>query len=113
MHTLDDQEAVNKACKGVRAVICFIGPRKTDKVSPLPHAVEAIAQGMRTTGVKRLLVQMGGFTQLKGESNGMGSKLAKGAFGYTLHPNQKIFSAPTLPHRRLLHDTYIPPPSFL
>jgi NAD(P)-dependent dehydrogenase (short-subunit alcohol dehydrogenase family) len=63
---LTDSGAVAAACEGVAAVICMVGPPPGASSSPLAAAVRNVAAGMRAHGVRRLIVQGGGFTRLDG-----------------------------------------------
>lgn len=63
---VDDAQAVHDACVGVAAVVCMVGPPRGAKVSPLGPAVRHVVEGMRQAGVKRLIVQAGGFTKIEG-----------------------------------------------
>jgi retinol dehydrogenase-12 len=64
---LTDQQSVADACAGVAAVISMVGPTKDAKISDLPATVRNVVAGMRQHGVRRLIVQCGGFTKLEGE----------------------------------------------
>lgn len=62
-----DAQAVGAACEGVDAVISMVGPPPGADTSPLPPAIRAVVAGMRAHGVRRLIVQGGGFVKLEGE----------------------------------------------
>ena len=64
---VDDAQAVSDACEDVSAVVCMIGPPRGAEVSPLGAAVRHVADGMRRAGVRRLIVQAGGFTKIEGK----------------------------------------------
>ena len=64
---VDDIQAVSEACVGISAVICMIGPPRGAQVSPLGMAVRHVVEGMRKSGVQRLIVQAGGFTKIEGK----------------------------------------------
>lgn len=61
-----DPVAVAEACAGVVAVVCMVGPPKGASTSELGAAVRNVAAGMRVHGVRRLIVQGGGFTKIDG-----------------------------------------------
>ena len=61
-----DAAAVSAACEGVDAVISMVGPPPGAQSSPLPAAIRAVVAGMRAHGVRRLVVQAGGFVKLDG-----------------------------------------------
>ncbi len=68
---LANAQDVTKACEGVSAVVAMIGPPVGTPVpapgqSELLIAMRHVVAGMRTHGVKRLIVQMGAFTKLDG-----------------------------------------------
>lgn len=78
---LADAEAIAAACAGVSAVISTAGAAKGAETSILPTAIRNIVSGMRIHGVKRLVVQVGAFVKLEGESSSMTERGAKVAFG--------------------------------
>jgi putative NADH-flavin reductase len=65
-----DAEAVRAAIKGVQAVISLVGGPLGDKSfhgGVLPPFIKAVHAGMREHGVKRLLVQAGAASVVRGE----------------------------------------------
>jgi NAD(P)-dependent dehydrogenase (short-subunit alcohol dehydrogenase family) len=76
---LTDQQSVADACAGVNAVVCMVGPPKDAKTSDLPATVRNVVAGMRQHGVRRLIVQCGGFTKLEGELT-LGEQAMRKAF---------------------------------
>jgi retinol dehydrogenase-14 len=74
---LTDAEAVAEACEGVSAVVCMVGPPPGAASSPLGPAVRNVASGMRAHGVRRLVVQTGGFTKIDGEPTAAEKALRK------------------------------------
>lgn len=81
---LADGDAVAAACAGgVNAVVSLAGPPvKTKGVAHmLPTAIRAVVAGMRTHGVKKLIIQCGAFVRIDGKSDSLAEKAAKKAFG--------------------------------
>ena len=62
-----DLQVLQKACNGVDAVVSLAGLPAGAETSVMPEAIRNTVIAMREHGVKRLIVQMGGFVKLKGE----------------------------------------------
>ena len=93
---LTDKDAIATACQNVEAVVSLAGPPLSAKKSMMPEAIQNTVYGMRKHGIKRLIVQTGGFVKLKGEESNLIEKGAKGAFGFfmkekaTLEGNDEV-----------------------
>jgi putative NADH-flavin reductase len=53
---LTDEELIEKAVKGVDAVISLLGPRGGSKSKPLTHGIQNIITAMKKQGVRRLVI---------------------------------------------------------
>jgi putative NADH-flavin reductase len=53
---LTDEELIEKAVKGVDAVISLLGPRGGSKSKPLTHGMQNIITAMKKQGVRRLVI---------------------------------------------------------
>jgi uncharacterized protein YbjT (DUF2867 family) len=53
---LTDEELIEKAVKGVDAVISLLGPRGGSKSKPLTHGIQNIIAAMKKQGVRRLVI---------------------------------------------------------
>lgn len=53
---LTDEELIEKAVKGVDAVISLLGPRGGSKSKPLTHGMQNIITAMKKQGVRRLII---------------------------------------------------------
>lgn len=53
---LTDEELIEKAVKGVDAVISLLGPRGGSKNKPLTHGMQNIIAAMKKQGVRRLII---------------------------------------------------------
>ena len=53
---LIDEELIEKAVKGVDAVISLLGPRGGSKSKPLTHGMQNIITAMKKQGVRRLVI---------------------------------------------------------
>ena len=53
---LTDEELIEKAVKGVDAVISLLGPRGGSKSKPLTHGMQNIIAAMKKQGVRRLVI---------------------------------------------------------
>lgn len=85
-----------EACSNITCVVSLAGPAIGAKVSMMPEAIRNTVAAMRVHGIKRLIVQTGGFVKLKGEESNLLERGAKGAFGLlmkekaTLEGNDKV-----------------------
>jgi len=76
-----EKEHVSTAVKDVDAIVCMVGPPPNTKEGTLlPTVIRNVCETMREHGVKRLLVQMGAFTNVKGKSLGLVDKGLRKAF---------------------------------
>lgn len=77
-------ELLLSACLGIRSVVSFVGPKRGSEYSSLPEVIRNTVAGMRAHGVRRLIVQTGGFVKLSGESVGFTDKAIKHTFALAM-----------------------------
>ncbi|MAA79591.1 MAG: hypothetical protein CL916_10060 [Deltaproteobacteria bacterium] len=93
---LNNLADLDEACTNMTCVVSLAGPPIGAKTSMMPEAIRNTVTAMRNNGLKRLIVQTGGFVKLKGEESNLIERSAKGAFGFlmkekaTLEGNDKV-----------------------
>ena len=80
----ENPELLTNACQGIRAVVSFVGPKRGSEYSSLPDVIRNTVAGMREHGVRRLIVQTGGFVKLSGEPVGFVDKAVKQTFALAM-----------------------------
>ena len=75
-----DVDVLQDACRDVNAVVSFVGPQRGAESSSLPAVIRNTVAAMRAHGIRRLIVQTGGFVRLAGEPVGLADKAARKAF---------------------------------
>ena len=81
---LSNAEALREICDGGDVVVSLAGPPAGAKTSVLPEAIRNTVAAMREHGIKRLIVQTGGFVKLKGEKDTLLSRGAREAFALVM-----------------------------
>lgn len=81
---LVDLQVLQKACNGANAVVSLTGPPAGAETSVMPEAIRNTVTAMKEHGVKRLIVQTGGFVKLKGEKGSILEAGAREAFAWMM-----------------------------
>ncbi len=81
---LSNIEALREICDGGDVVVSLAGPPAGVKTSVLPEGIRNTVSAMREHGLKRLIVQTGGFVKLKGEKDTILSRGAREAFALVM-----------------------------